>query len=85
MKQIQNPRMSELAPNSKGKDRNEFQTLMEKTIMAQYVMALHSYDARRASISNFFEVPCWAQKVVKFKGRINGQLPNLVCEARALV
>ena len=27
------------------------------------------------STSNFFEVPCSIQKVVKFKGRINVQLP----------
>ena len=40
-----------------------------------FKMLPHSYGAVGFSTSNFFEVPCSIQKVVKFKGRINVQLP----------
>ena len=47
----------------------------ETKLGRRQMMLPHSYGAGGFSTSNFFEVPCSIQKVVKFKGRINVQLP----------
>ena len=41
-----------------------------------YVIEWTIIESLSDSTSNFFEVPCSIQKVVKFKGRINVQLPS---------
>ena len=47
----------------------------ETKLGRRQMMLPHSYGAVGFSTSNFFEVPCSIQKVVKFKRRINVQLP----------
>ena len=47
----------------------------ETKLGRRQLMLPHSYGAGGFSTSNFFEVACSIQKVVRFKGRINVQLP----------
>ena len=42
-----------------------------------YVIEWTIIESLSVPDSNFFEVPCSIQKVVKFKGRINVQLPHV--------
>ena len=53
----------------------ESSAVSETKLGRRQMMLPHSYGAVGFSTSNFFEVPCSIQKVVKFKGRINVQLP----------